>query len=117
MFVDGAAGGAKREALARRKSAAALDSHRTPGSREEVPTHQTLSGNLVAEGTTESVAHSAEGGQDCRSRLNSVARSFTVPYIESRCNQPKLGHPLKLMTTTIAKDRRERGWLLPSGAC
>jgi Transposase, Mutator family len=28
-----------------------------------------------------------------RSRLNSVAGSLTVPNIESRCNQLKLGHP------------------------
>src|SRR5713226_2791331 len=91
--VDGAAGGAKRKALARRRSAAALDRHRTSGSREEVPTHQRLSRNLVAEGTPESVAHSAEGGPDSRSRLNLVAGRLTVPNIESRCNQLKLGHP------------------------
>jgi hypothetical protein len=92
-LVDGAAGGAKRKALARRKSAAALDRHRALGSREEVPTYQRLSRNLVAEGTPESVAHSAEGGPGNRSRLNSVAGSLTVPNIESRCNQLKLGHP------------------------
>ncbi len=93
MLVDRSAGGAKRKALARRKSAAALDRHRTLGSREEVPTYQRLSRNLVAEGTPESVAHSAEGGPGNRSRLNSVAGSLTVPNIESRCNQLKLGHP------------------------
>ena len=92
-LVDGAAGGAERKALARRKSAAALDRRRTLGSREEVPTYQRLSRNLVAEGTPESVAHSAEGGPGNRSRLNSVAGSLTVPNIESRCNQLKLGHP------------------------
>src|SRR5437879_8792764 len=42
VLVDGAAGGQERKALARRKSAAALDRHRTLGSREEVPTHQRL---------------------------------------------------------------------------
>jgi transposase-like protein len=36
----------------------ALDRHRTVGSRKEVPTHQRLSRNLVAEGTSESVAFS-----------------------------------------------------------
>src|ERR1700738_60259 len=93
VLVDGAAGGAKRKALARRKSAAALDSHRALGGREKVSTHQRLSRNLVAERTPESVAHSAEGGPRSRSRLNLVAGSLTVPNIESRCNQLKLGHP------------------------
>src|SRR6266446_3082448 len=97
VLVDGAAGGAKRKALARRRSAAALDRYRTLGSREEVPTHQRLSGNLVAEGTPESVAHSAEGGPDSRSRLNLVVGRLTVQNIESRCNQLKLGHPLKAL--------------------
>jgi hypothetical protein len=46
-------------------------------------------------GTPESVAHSAEGGPDNRSRLNLVAARLTVPNIESRCNQLKLGHPLR----------------------
>ncbi len=41
----------------------------------------------------ESVAHSAEGGPDSKSRLNLVAGRLTVPNIESRCNQLKLGHP------------------------
>ena len=93
VLVDGAAGGAQRKTLARRQSAAALDRYRTAGSREEVPTHQRLSRNLVAEGKTESVAHSAEGGQSHSSRLNSVARRPKVPNYESRCNQLKLGHP------------------------
>src|ERR1700719_1542436 len=92
VLVDGAAGGAERKTLARRKSAAALDRHRTLGSRKQVPTYQRLSRTLVAEGTPESVAHSAEGGPGSRSRLNSVAGSLTVPNIESRCNQLKLGH-------------------------
>jgi hypothetical protein len=35
VFVDGATGGAERKTLARRRSAAALDGHRTPGSREK----------------------------------------------------------------------------------
>src|ERR1700719_1361564 len=91
VLVDGAAGGAKRKALERRKSAAALDRHRTFGSREEIPQHQRLSINLVVEGTPESVAHSAEGGPFSRSRLNLVAGELTVPNIESRCNQLKLG--------------------------
>src|ERR1700758_5584428 len=91
--VDGAEGGAKRKALARRRSAAALDHHRTLGSGGEVPTHQRLSRNLVAEGTSESVAPSAEGGPYSRSCLNLVAGRLTVPNIESRCNQLKLGHP------------------------
>src|SRR6202045_2530392 len=93
VLVDGAAGGAKRKALARRKSATALDSYRTFGSREEVSTHQRLSRNSVAEGTPESVAYSAEGGPDSRSCLNLVPGGLTVPKIESRCDQLKLGHP------------------------
>src|SRR5262249_31097595 len=93
VLVDSAAGGAKREALARRKSAAALDRHRTSGSRETLSTHQGLSRNAVTEGASESVRHSAEGGQDCRSRLNLVAGRLTVPNAESRCNQLELGHP------------------------
>src|ERR1700675_1401316 len=95
VLVDRSAGGAERKTLARRKSAAALDRHRTLGSRKEVPTHQRLSRNLVAEGTSESVAHSAEGGPGSRSRLNLVVGRLTVPNIESRCNQLTLGHPRK----------------------
>jgi hypothetical protein len=53
---------------------------------------QRLSRNVVVEGTPESVAHSAEGGQNHRSRLK-FARNLTVRNIESRCNQQKLGHP------------------------
>ena len=34
-----------------------------------------------------------KGGPGSGSRLNSVAGSLTVPNIESRCNQLKLGHP------------------------
>src|SRR5204863_7123987 len=84
VLVDGAAGGAKRKALARRRSAAALDRHRTLGSREEVPTHQRLSRNPVAEGTSESVAHSAEGGPDSRSCLNLVVRkAYSAEHRES----------------------------------
>src|SRR5438128_2144353 len=83
------AGGAQRKALARRKSAAALDGHGTPGSREKVPTHQRLSRNSVAEGAPEPVTHSAEGGPDTRSCLKFVAERPTVPNIESRCNQLK----------------------------
>ena len=75
------------------RSTAALDRHRTFGSREEVSSHQRLSRNSVAEGTPESVAHSAEGGPDRRSRLNFAAGRLTVPNIESRCNQLKLRHP------------------------
>src|SRR5215510_9036402 len=92
MLIDGAAGGTQRKTLARRKSAATLDGHRTPGSREKVPTHQRLSRNSVAEGALEPLAHSAEGGADSRSRLKLVAGSITVQNIESRCNQLKLGH-------------------------
>jgi hypothetical protein len=54
---------------------------------------QNLPGVFIAEGTPESVAHSREGGPDSRSRLNLVAGRLTVPNIESRCNQLKLGHP------------------------
>src|SRR5204863_2889062 len=89
VLVDGAAGGAKRKALARRRSAAALDSHRTLGSREEVPAHQRLSRNPVAERTPESFTHSPEGGPDSSGRLNLVAGRLSVPYVESRCNQLK----------------------------
>jgi hypothetical protein len=46
------------------------------------------------EETPESVAPSAEGGPDSRSCLNLVVGRLTVPNIESRCNQLKLGHPL-----------------------
>src|SRR6476646_6370300 len=95
VSVYSAAGGAQRKALARRRSAAALDRYRTPGSREKVPTHQRISRNLVAEGTPESVAPSAEGGPDSRSCLNFVVGRLTVPNIEGRCNQLKLGHPLR----------------------
>src|SRR5215471_2797760 len=91
--VDGAAGGAQRKALARRKSAATLDGYRTPGSRKTLSPDQGLSRNAVAEGAFESVAHSAEGGPSRRSRLNMVAGRLTVLNIESRCNQLKLGHP------------------------
>jgi len=45
------------------------DRHRTPGSREEVPTHQRLSRNPIAEGALEPLAYSAEGGADSRSCL------------------------------------------------
>ena len=55
---------------------------------------QGLSRNAVTEGAFEYVGHSVEGGQDCRSRLNLVAGRLTVPNVESRCNQLKLGHPL-----------------------
>ena len=54
---------------------------------------QRLSRNSFAEGTPESVAHSAEGGPHSRSRLNLVRGRLTVPNNESRCNQLKLGHP------------------------
>src|SRR5262249_31167343 len=94
MLVDGAASGTQRKTLARRKSAAALDGHGTPGSREEVPTHQKLSRNSIAEGALKPVAHSAEGGSKPRSRLKLVVGSITMLNIESHCNQLKLGHPL-----------------------
>ena len=93
VSFHGAEGGTQRKALARRKSAAALDCHRTPGSGETLSTHQGLSRNAVAEGTPEPVAHSAEGGPDTRSRLNSLEGRSKVPNIESRCDQLKLGHP------------------------
>ena len=125
MSVHGAAGGSQRKALARTRSAAALDSHRTLGSREEVPTHQRLSSNLVAEGTPESVAPSAEGGPDSRSCLNLVVSRPTVQNIESRCNQLKLGHPprfrpavecVETYPPTSAKSiAHKRGWSKPFG--
>jgi len=71
--VHGAAGGAQCKTLARRRSAAALDRHRTLGSREKVSQRQRLSRTLVAEGTLESVAYSAEGGPG-RSRLSTAVR-------------------------------------------
>jgi hypothetical protein len=49
--------------------------------------------NPVAEGRPEAVLHSAQGGTHSRSRLNLVVGRLTVPNIESRCNQLKLGHP------------------------
>jgi hypothetical protein len=96
MSFDGAASGTQRKTLARRKSAAALDRYRPFGSREKVSAHRRLSRNSVAEGTPESVAHSAAGGSKRRSRLNLVRGKLTVPNIESRCNQLKFGHPLAL---------------------
>jgi hypothetical protein len=81
--------------LARRKSGVALDRHRAVGSREKVPPHQRLARNRVAEGTPESLAHSAEGGLHRRSRLNLIRGRLTVPNIKSRCNRLKLGHPRK----------------------
>ena len=79
--IDSATRSAKRKTLARRRSAAALDRRRTLGSREKVPTHQRLSRAPVAEGTPESIALPAEGGPDCRSRLNLVAGRLTVPNV------------------------------------
>jgi hypothetical protein len=61
-------------------------------SRGHFPFVMKTSRNLVAEGTPESVAPSAEGGPS-RSCLNLVRGRLTVPNIESRCNQLKLGHP------------------------
>src|SRR5580698_3561 len=109
VLVDRSAGGAERKTLARRKSAAALDRHWTVGSRKEVPTHQRLSRNLVAEGTSESVAHSAEGGPGSRSRLNLVVGRLTVPNIESRCNQLKLGHPPDSWARPVNSTRAHMG--------
>src|SRR6266404_4932826 len=97
-----AEGGAKRKALARRRSAAALDRHRTLGSTKKDPRHQGISRNPVAEGAPESVAPSAEGGPDSRSCLNLVVGRLTVPTIESRCNQLKLGHPRQRITWCLA---------------
>jgi hypothetical protein len=93
VFVDSATCGTKRKALARRKSAAALDRYRALGGGETIPPHQRLSRTLVAEGTLESFPYSTEGGANLRSRLNSLEGRFKVPNIESRCNQLKLGHP------------------------
>ena len=93
VLVDGAVGGTQRKTLARRKSAAALDGHRPFGGGEEIPPHQRLSRTLTAEGTSESLTDSAEGGTHPRSRLKLFAGRLTVPNIESRCNQLKLGHP------------------------
>src|SRR2546422_6146285 len=112
---NGMGNGAWRSGASRR-SAAALDRHRTPGSREEVPTHQRLSRNPVAEGTPKSVAPSAEGGSDRRSRLNLVAGRLTVPNIESRCNQLKLGHPRKLCPKNCAIQGVHPNKLGPIGA-
>jgi hypothetical protein len=58
--------------------AAVLDSYRTPRSREKVPTLQRVRRDPAAEGTTESVADSAERGPDSESRLTfkSTSRNF-----------------------------------------
>jgi hypothetical protein len=74
------------------RSAAALDSHRTIGSREEVPRNQRLLGNPVVEGTPESVAPCAEGGPYRRSRLNLVAGAFNPGKIclDTLCALPAL---------------------------
>src|SRR5262249_11938010 len=87
VSFDGAAGGAQRKTLARRQSAAALDRYGPAGSGEEIPTHQGLSRTSVAERTSECIEHSAEGGQDRRSRLNLVVWRLKVPNVESRCNR------------------------------
>jgi len=63
---------------------------------------------LLPEGTLESVAHSAEGGPDSRSRLNFVVGRLTVPNIESRCNQ------LKTRTSSNTASYRLRSL---SGSC
>jgi len=52
-----------------------------------------LSRTPVAKGTPESIAHSAEGGQNSEVARTSIAGRLTVPNVESRCNQLKLGHP------------------------
>src|SRR5262249_43714155 len=106
VSLDGAARSAQRKALARGKPAAALDGHRTPGSGETLSAHQGLSRNAVAEGTSEPVRHSAEGGQKSGSRLNLVAERLTVPNIESRCNQLKLGHPRQSVNLEIIRGYR-----------
>ncbi len=62
-----------------------------------------ISRNPFAEGTPESVAPSAEGGPDTGSRLNLVAGRLTVPNIESRCNQLKLGHPRAISRNLIGR--------------
>jgi len=77
VLVDGAVGGTQRKTLARRKSAAALDGHRTPGSREEVPTHQGLSRHTGAERALESLAYSAEGGPN----LLHYSTSYFLPSV------------------------------------
>src|SRR4029434_7166317 len=59
--------------------------------------------------TPESVAPSAEGGPDSRSCLNLVRGRLTVPNIESRCNQLKLGHP-RVMKAYLLKESLERLW-------
>ena len=101
VFVDGATGGTKRKALARRKSTAPLDRYRTAGGGEKVPAHQRFSRTLVAERTPESVRRSAEGGADTRSRLNFDDPSCAVVVIgktggaigRARWESPLLGHP------------------------
>src|SRR6266404_1260054 len=98
-----AEGGAKRKALARRRSAAALDRHRTLGSTKKDPRHQGISRNPVAEGAPESIAPSAEGGPDSRSCLNLVVGRLTMPNIASRCNQLKLGHPRNLVEIATSR--------------
>src|SRR5262244_3089373 len=93
VSVDGAAGGAERQALAGRQSAAALDGHRTLGGGTALPKDQRLSRTLSAEGAVESVHHSAEGGPSSTGCLMLVARRFTLSNLTSRCDQLKLGHP------------------------
>src|ERR1700684_3042916 len=86
VLVDGATGSAYDKTLARRKSAATLDRHRTTGGREEVPTHQRLSRNPVAERTPESVAPSAAGGPDRRSGLKKFINNVLIPKKKRLCS-------------------------------
>src|SRR5215831_11365418 len=99
VSVDGAAGGAERQALAGRQSAAALDGHRTLGGGTALPKDQRLSRTLSAEGAVESVHHSAEGGSSSTGCLMLVAWRFTVSNLKSRCDQLKLGHPRSIFQT------------------
>src|SRR5262244_4468246 len=96
VSVDGAAGGAERQALAGRQSAAALDGHRTLGGGTALPKDQRLSRTLSAEGAVESVHHSAEGGPSSTGCLMLVARRITVA-------EPK--EPLQSTKTRTSSNR------------
>ena len=69
VSFDSGARGAKCEAVARRRSVSSLDGHWVTGSREEIQSHQRLSGNRSAESPTESIRDSTGGGQQRTSRL------------------------------------------------
>jgi hypothetical protein len=70
-----------------------LDSQRTLGSREEVPTHQGYQEILLLKERLNPSRIQQMEVRTVEVALKPVAGRLTVPNIESRCNQLKLGHP------------------------